>query len=83
MSWRYNRHTDRMTGHDFPGVGGNGLDWFVRDELELGARVALRLGEEDQAWWALHELRPRRLEAALKRIVREDRELLDRLAEDD
>jgi len=53
MSWRFNRKTDRMLGHDFPGVCGNGMDDFTRDELELGARVALELASDDQAWDAL------------------------------
>lgn len=48
---RYNPHTDRLTGH-WRGVSTGWLQ-FELDELELGARAALTLDEEDQAWWLL------------------------------
>lgn len=55
--WGYDRRLDRMTGHDFPGVCGPGMDSFTRDEVELGARVALELDDGDcQAWWILDDL---------------------------
>lgn len=61
MSWGYDRRLDRMTGHDFPGVVGNGMDDFTRDELELGARAALQLGEgnDEQTYWELVALKCR------------------------
>lgn len=43
--------------HDYPGVVGNGMDQFIRDEVELGTRTALALGEpgNEQTWWNLHD----------------------------
>lgn len=43
--------TDRMLGHDYPGVRGPGFVQWEIDELELGARVALMLDDPEQAWW--------------------------------
>lgn len=55
MTWRYDRRRDVMTGHDHPGVCGNGMHDFTLDEAELGARVALQLdeGRDDQTYWEL------------------------------
>lgn len=54
MSLRYDRATDQMVGHNgMAGAYGHGMDGFVRDELELGARVALLLDDPEQAWWGL------------------------------
>lgn len=57
QNWRYDRLLDRMTGHDFPGTCGPGMDCFTRNEVELGARVALELDDDCQAWWILDDLR--------------------------
>lgn len=54
MSYRYSRAFDRFVGNDYPGVCGNGMHNFIIDEIELGARVALALDEEDQWWWEIH-----------------------------
>jgi len=43
-----------MIGNDYPGVCGNGMHDFMLDEIELGARVALALDEEDQWWWEIY-----------------------------
>lgn len=51
MSYRYDRTRDRLVGHDYPGALGNGWVQFEHDELELGARVAAALDDEEQAWW--------------------------------
>lgn len=51
MTWRY--RGDRMVGHDYPWVCGPGMHDFTLTELELGARVAMALDTEDQAWWEL------------------------------
>lgn len=59
MKWRYNRHTDRMTGHDFPGECGEGMHRFTLDELELGARVAQELDDPEQWWWEMDALKNR------------------------
>jgi hypothetical protein len=47
----YNRRTDRLTGHDYPGVRNAGFIQFEIDELELGARVAFAIDSPEQAWW--------------------------------
>ncbi len=49
----YDARTDRMVGHDFPGVRSAGFVQYEQDELELGARAALQLDDPDQAWWVL------------------------------
>lgn len=54
MSYRYDPRTDQMTGHDWPGVHGNGMHDYVIDEIELGARAALALDDEQQWFWTLH-----------------------------
>ena len=51
VTWRY--RNDRMVGHDFPGVCGNGMHDFTLTEMEVGARAALALGDPKQAWWEL------------------------------
>lgn len=51
MGWKF--RNDQMIGHDYPGVCGTGITRFEDDERELGARVALLLDTEDQAWWEL------------------------------
>ena len=51
---RYNVKLDRLVSHHgVVGQCGNGMHNFVIDEIELGARVALALDAEDQAWWLL------------------------------
>ncbi len=54
MGYKYCRRIDRMIGNDYPGVCGNGMHDFMLDEIELGARVALALDEEDQWWWEIY-----------------------------
>lgn len=56
---RYNRKTDKLVGHDYPGVFGNGFIQFELDELELGARVAIQLDDPEQWWWELDNLHAR------------------------
>lgn len=51
MSYRYDHRSDRMVGHDYPGVHGGGFVQWERDELEVGGRAALALDDPDQAWW--------------------------------
>lgn len=46
----YNAKLDRMIDHDFP----RSHD-FLMDEIELGARVALAIGDPEQWIWALWE----------------------------
>lgn len=53
MSLRYDQRRDVMAGHDYPGVHGPGMHDFTLHEVELGARVALLLDTENQAWWEL------------------------------
>ena len=48
---KYNRTLDRLVGHDYPGVYGNGFVQWEQDELELGARAAIMIGDPEQAWW--------------------------------
>ena len=50
----YDRKTDRFLGHDYPGVRGAGFVQFEMDELELGARAALAIGDPEQYWWEIH-----------------------------
>lgn len=51
---RYDRKLDRLITHNsVTSSYSNGMHDFIMDEMELGARVALALGEEDQAWWVL------------------------------
>lgn len=50
---KYNRTIDRMLGHDYPGVYGNGFVQWELDELELGARVAMAIDDPEQAWWEI------------------------------
>ncbi len=58
MTWKYDRRRDVMTGHDHPGVCGNGMHTFTLDELEVGARAAMALDPvEEQAWWEIEALR--------------------------
>ncbi len=45
---------DRLVGHDYPGVRGNGFVRWELDELELGARVAMALDDPEQWWWTLN-----------------------------
>lgn len=50
----YQQRSDRLVGHDYPGVHGPGFVQFELDELELGARAAYGLGDPEQCWWELH-----------------------------
>lgn len=54
MNSKYDAKLDRLITHNgVRGMYGNGFHDFMMDELELGARVAMALQEEDQAWWLL------------------------------
>jgi hypothetical protein len=53
MAWRYDARRDVMTGHDFPGVAGNGMHDYMLDEIEFGARATMALNDPDQSWWEL------------------------------
>lgn len=53
MSYSYDKTRDRMIGHDYPGVHGNGFWRWELDELELGARAAIALDDPEQWWWEL------------------------------
>jgi len=43
----YNAKLDRLMYH------GPQSHQFIMDEVELGARAAMALDEEDQAWWEI------------------------------
>jgi hypothetical protein len=53
MGWRFDGRTDRMRGHDFPGVCGHGMHQFMLDEIEFGARVTLAFNDPEQWWWEI------------------------------
>lgn len=65
MKNSYDVKLDRLITHNSINSNySNGFHDFIMDELELGARVAIALDEEDQAWWNVigdqlyvHELR--------------------------
>lgn len=54
MTSYYRADLDRVVTHDYPGVHGAGMHQFILDEIEVGARAALALGDPEQAWWCLN-----------------------------
>lgn len=53
-SLRYDRKTDRFIGHSHPGSLSRRFVDFEIDEMEVGARAALALGDPEQWWWEIH-----------------------------
>lgn len=52
MTSSYNRKLDRLITHNsVTGSYGHGMHDFIIDEIELGARAALTIGDPEQAWW--------------------------------
>lgn len=52
--WGLDRTRDQWVGHDYPGVVGSGFGDFVLDEVELGARAAISIGDPEQTWWVIY-----------------------------